>query len=348
MQELYRLLLRVAPAQLPVLLLGETGCGKEVLAETLHRSSLVAGARLVKINCAGLTESVVESELFGHERGAFTGAVQARAGVFEQASGGSLFLDEVAELSLRTQAKLLRVLESGEFCRVGGHEVRRARVRIIAATHPELVQRLRDGEFRRDLYYRLCGMVLEIPALRERICEIMPLARRFLARTCAELGRATPTLLPCAGEVLNEHPWPGNLRELRNAMERVAVTCLDPEVSGAWLKPHLRTPDAAAPIPETMPACGSAEGSGQSLRGTLRDHERRQIVEALQRSGGNQTHAAELLGISRRTLSNKLNVHAIERPRRSRRATSAPRRGDRGAGAARGWSQKELAGPWGS
>lgn len=311
MQGVKRLLRQLALSPLPILLIGETGCGKEVLADWVQRHSPRKDRRFVKVNCAGLSESVVESEIFGHERGAFTGAIQTRTGLFEAANGGTLFLDELAELPLRTQAKLLRVLENGEYTRLGSTEVRHVDVRLIAATHQQLTQMCEEGKFRRDLLHRLGGATVEIPPLRERVSEILGLAEYFLEKHRQSSGRAELTLSPEAERYMLTHPWPGNVRELRNAIGRgAALTCGTVITLEALML--TRTPSSPPPhnsAPEVLP---SSYGHGSSdLRGQVLAFEKARIVHALKQSKNNRTRAAMLLGISRRTLTNKLNQHNL-------------------------------------
>jgi DNA-binding NtrC family response regulator len=322
MKALFRLIERIGHASIPVLLLGETGSGKEVVAEWVHGCSKRAGRPFLRINCAGLTEAVVESELFGHERGAFTGATQAHRGLFEAADGGTLLLDELAELPLRTQAKLLRVLEAGEFTRLGSNQTRRVSVRFIAATHRPLPELVASGAFRSDLYYRLNGARLEIPPLRERRQEIVPLAQYFLQRLVGASGAPHARLHPSAEHALLGHHWPGNVRELRNVVEYAAALCtdglihatlLDLEYSVGFEREaafNLRAPSSTRVGTLTPAARGH-------LRQMLKSFERQCIDAALLRSEGNQTRAALELGISRRALTNKLTEHGIGRPRKS-------------------------------
>ncbi|KYF68711.1 sigma-54 interaction domain-containing protein [Sorangium cellulosum] len=289
----------VAPTPLPVLILGETGTGKEVVGEWIAGMSRHARDRFVKVNCASLSETLVESELFGHERGAFTGAVAPREGLFEAAHEGTLFLDEVGELSPRTQAKLLRTLEYGEIVRVGSTRPRRVDVRVIAATHRDLEQMVAEGEFRQDLYFRLNAVTLRIPPLRARTCEILPLAELFAARLSRRLERPAPRLTPAATSALLAHPWPGNIRELRHVIERAVVMAKGGPIQADHLM--LVAPRAQADA---------------GIRGDVRSFERDRILAALDRTRQNQTRAAELLGVSRRTLTNKLNAYGIARPRK--------------------------------
>ncbi|HEY2514967.1 MAG TPA: sigma-54 dependent transcriptional regulator [Polyangiaceae bacterium] len=307
-----------AASELPVLVLGETGVGKEVIGERIHRSSRRADGPLVKLNCASLTETVVESELFGHEKGAFTGAVTRRVGVFESADGGTLFLDELGELSLRTQAKLLRTLESGELVPVGGCRARRVDVRIVGATHRDLEQLVAEGLFREDLYFRLGGAILRIPPLRQRTSEIVPLAESFADRAARRSGIPTPRLTQPACDRLLAHDWPGNVRELRLVMERAVILARGGSVTPAHLDFCGRRP-ALRVLEPVSPACPEPPPSGElpiAMRDQVKTFERERILAALQQTGGNQTRAACLLGISRRTLTNKLNRYGLERPRK--------------------------------
>jgi two-component system, NtrC family, response regulator AtoC len=317
------LIVQIAKTKLPILVLGETGSGKEVMAELAHRHGAHDRRPLIKINCAGLTESVVESELFGHERGAFTGALQAHTGLFEQADGGTLLLDEVGELPPRTQAKLLRVLESGELMRVGSARSRRVSVRVIAATHRDLPQLVATGRFRQDLYFRLNGVTVTLAPLRERSEEVIPLALHFIARAAHRAEHTALGLSAAAQDALLAHDWPGNVRELRNVMERAAALCesrlIDVELLG------LDPASAPSKAPPAVDGGGlRAVGPTSGIRAAVRDFERARIVAALARTQGNQTAAAKLLGVSRRTLCNKLSAHEITRPRARSRAASAP------------------------
>lgn len=320
METLFALLARLSSSTLPLLVLGETGSGKEVVAEAVHRRSPLAARPLLRINCAGLTEALIESELFGHEKGAFTGAVMAHKGLFEEAHGGTLFLDEVAELPLAAQAKLLRVLESGEFMRVGSTQRRQAQVRIVAATHRHLPRLVERGSFREDLYFRLNAATVHVPPLRERRVEIIPLARLFLRRAAARSGLGELQLAADAEPPLLQYAWPGNLRELRNVMECAAAMATGGVVRASDLRLGQPLFSAAGPRPEQREAAPTApvllEEPGGNMRSQLLKHERGQIVSALEATGGNQTLAARALGISRRTLTNKLDLHGLDRPRK--------------------------------
>ncbi|MFO0568831.1 MAG: sigma 54-interacting transcriptional regulator [Polyangiaceae bacterium] len=309
----------VAAGDITVLLLGETGVGKELCAEFVHRLSRRAQAPLVRLNCAALPENLLESELFGYERGAFTGADKAKPGLLEGADRGSVFLDEVGELPLPTQAKLLRVLESREVTRLGALAPRKIDVRFVAATNRDLGQQVAVGSFRRDLLYRLSGMPVHIPALRERREEVAPLAERFALEATANLGRPKKEITTRAMRALEAHPWPGNVRELRNVMERAVLLSdrgpIDVEHLALDASPEA-APQSRAPGSITQPSAQPPQGD-LDLRRAMSEFERGQIQRALEAAGGNQTRAAELLGISRRALVSKLGEYGltIKKPR---------------------------------
>jgi two-component system response regulator AtoC len=312
MQRLHSLIERVAPGKIPVLLLGETGVGKEVFAETLHRLSPRATKPLLRLNCVAFSETLLESELFGHEKGAFTGAAQAKPGLLEDADGGTVFIDEVGELPGAIQVKLLRVIEDHEVMRIGSLKPRKLDVRFVAATNRNLEAEIAAGRFRQDLFFRLNGMTLVIPPLRERASEIEPLARAFLKRATREAGLQTePGLSAEALALLRSYSWPGNIRELRNVIERAVLLC-----AGSCIGPeHLPTDKMSAtfvPSPNVPPA------SPADLRMTLRSIEREQILDALAKCKGNQSQAAKLLGISRSTIIARIEQYGIGRPRRRR------------------------------
>jgi len=233
MANVERLIDMVARSNIDVLLLGETGVGKEVAAENIHRKSARASSPLLRINCSALPDSMIEAELFGYEKGAFTGAVQAKRGLLEAANGGTIFLDEVGELSLATQVKLLRVVERREVLRIGSLRPNALDVRLVAATHVDLVAAVSARTFREDLYHRLNGVTIRVPPLRERVSEIVPLARTFLEGACAAAGRTTVRLSVAAERALEAHAWPGNVRELRKTMERAIVFCQADEIDAA-------------------------------------------------------------------------------------------------------------------
>jgi DNA-binding NtrC family response regulator len=287
---------RVAPSMVNVLVQGETGVGKELLAERIHRSSPRADKPLVKVNCAAFTPSLFESQMFGHERGAFTGAIDAQLGTFEAADGGTLFLDEVAELGLDLQAKLLRVVEDRVVTRVGAVQGRHIDVRFIAASNKPLANCVDDGSFRADLYFRLAGVTIEIPPLRERGDEIRALAEMFVART-----PDAPALSSAAVDRLRGYGWPGNIRQLRNVIERAIVMC-----DGASIEPeHVVFDEPTARAAQPLPAKLDPDNA---------EH----VAAALTACAGNQTRAARMLGISRNTLLARLDHHGLPRPRKSR------------------------------
>jgi len=295
---LIELVARAAPTTATVLITGESGTGKEKIAEALHAGSGRAAGPLVAINCAALPDTLIESELFGHERGAFTGASERRAGRFEQADGGTLFLDEIGELSEAAQARLLRVLETRRFERVGGARTLAVDVRLIAATHRDLRERVRAGKFREDLYYRIGVVPLHVPPLRERREDIVPLAEHFLARFAAAMGRRGAAFSPAAQAALAAHWWPGNVRELRNVVERAVVLADRSLIELDDLDPL--APPAA---PSTAADTASAPAAPPAA---LHDLERDAVVRALATTRGNKAQAAQLLGIDRTTLYKKL------------------------------------------
>jgi two-component system response regulator AtoC len=299
----------VARSPVNVLIQGETGVGKEVLASTLHALSGRAGP-FVRINCAALSETLLESELFGHEKGAFTGAVASRAGLLEAAEDGTVFLDEIGELPLGIQAKLLRAVEAREVLRLGSTRPISISVRFVAATNRELSEEVSGGRFRRDLYFRLDGVTLRIPPLRERIDLIAPLALRFLAHARPKRPHAPPELLGA----LAAYDWPGNVRELKAVIERAVLLAGKDELGVRHLTftPRSREPAASIPPPSADPA-SSSEDLAFLTAEQRTDRER--ILDALERSAGNQTRAAKLLEISRTTLVNKLALYRIPRPR---------------------------------
>jgi two-component system, NtrC family, response regulator AtoC len=338
MRELHRIVDLVAKGDLSVVLLGETGTGKDVLADALHRRSPRSGSTYVRLNCAALPDALLESELFGYERGAFTGAVQAKPGLLEIADGGSLFLDEIAELPLTVQAKLLRVLENREITRVGGLRSRHVDVRIICATNRDLASQVRSGAFRQDLFFRLNGITLTIPPLRSRRSEIAPLAREFIREVCRHAGRP---LLPMSDEgfaFLESQTWPGNVRELRNAIERAVTLCTEERIELRHLAPlestfgqlpSLVDDRATTPLLAVPPSLPSLPDEGptdvglqEDARRAARALERRRIAEAMDRCGGNQTRAAQLLRVSRRTLVARLTEYGFARPLKDRRSGS--------------------------
>jgi Nif-specific regulatory protein len=307
---------KVAKSNTTVLIRGETGTGKELIAGAIHHNSLRAARNFVKVNCAALQENLLESELFGHEKGAFTGADKQRIGRFEQSDGGSLFLDEVGDMSPSTQAKILRVLQEHEFERLGGTRTIRVDVRLVAATNRDLSQMVSQGLFREDLYYRLNVVSIEMPPLRDRKEDIAPLANFFIRRFSGELKKKIDGLEPDAQKMLMRYNWPGNIRELENAIERAMLL-----TEGRLITPDdLRLGETAmsqsardAQTPVKLPPSGIA----------LEEIERCALVEALKMSNWVQKDAAELLSISPRVMNYKIKTLGIEFPR-GRRAAPAP------------------------
>ncbi len=304
MRKLAVFLERVAPTQSTVLILGESGTGKELAAGTIHALSQRGQAPFVAINCAAIAENLLESELFGHERGAFTGAVSQHEGVFARAHGGTLFMDEVGELSPAAQARMLRVLETRTLTRVGGTKEFSVDVRLIAATHRDLAKMTREGTFRQDLLYRLSVIQTRLPPLRERREDIPALATHFVESLSESIGRRVTEFTPAALAVLGRYGWPGNVRELRNVIERALVLGDGPTLDIDDLPPELAH---AAPLPAPQ---GSSSGTAQVVR-PLRELEREAIDAALIATGGNKARAAALLGIDRSTLYRKLKDHGL-------------------------------------
>jgi DNA-binding NtrC family response regulator len=292
LQEVYDVVHRAAASAMPALVTGESGTGKELVARALHSLSGRTGD-FVAVNCAALPENLLESELFGHEKGAFTGADRDKPGLLEAASRGTLFLDEITELPASLQPKLLRALEEGEVRRLGSTQPRRFDVRFIAATNRDIEQLLAEGEFREDLYWRLHVLHIHVPPLRERVADIPLLAEHFLA------GR---TIAPEAMALLTAYPWPGNVRELRNALDRALTLATTPEIQPRDLPPRIR--EAAGATARV------ATASARQL--PLRDVERAYILEILRQTGGNKSKTAEILGVDRKTLYRKLDEYRFD------------------------------------
>jgi transcriptional regulator with AAA-type ATPase domain len=298
MARVAELLRLVARGNISVLLLGETGVGKEVAARALHDASPRSQQPFLPLNCAATPDTLLESELFGHERGAFTGATSAKQGLIEAADGGTLFLDEVGEMPATVQAKLLRLLESGELRRVGSVQPRHVDVRFVSATNRDLAECVSQGTFRQDLFFRLAGIPIEIPPLRQRRLELTDLAHRFAEESAARIGIPTPTISDRAHEALNAHDFPGNIRELKNVIERAVLLATTGRIEARDL---------------ALDATAVAAGSSADLRSSVRDFERQRIVDALEATNGNQTAAAKLLEIGRRTLIDKMQAYGIAR-----------------------------------
>ncbi len=300
MRELFETLALVAPSDATVLITGESGTGKELVAGAVHHNSPRSGGPFVKVNCAALHENLLESELFGHEKGAFTGAAEQRKGRFELADKGTLFLDEIGDMSPTTQAKILRVLQEGEFERLGGTRTIKVDVRLLAATHKDLQQMVDEGSFRQDLFFRLSVVPLELPPLRERAEDIPTLAGHFLAKYSAKNRKDIRGLHPEALDALLAYPWPGNIRELENTLERAVILCLGEQIG-------LRE------LPVAVRAATESNERPFALRPghTLKEMEKDLIRATLAQTDGNRTRAAEILGISRQTLQNKLKEYGL-------------------------------------
>jgi DNA-binding NtrC family response regulator len=341
----------VAQSSITILIVGETGSGKEVLAECVHACSPLSKKPLLRVNCAAFSEGILASQLFGHEKGAFTGAHATKIGLFEAADGGTLFLDEIGELALATQAKLLRVLERGEVTRVGAHTPRHVDVRVISATNRDLRARVGSGQFRSDLYFRLNGITLTIPPLRKRPDDIIPLAHFFAERFAERLNSGTPVLSEDAKLVLQRYRWPGNVRELKTVIERALILSDGGLISANLLqldggftreheasdRPEDHGPSSSQPglPPPSSQANDASNGEparksspvrprpkterslAEDLRNELARADRERIVEALKQAG-TQAGAAQILGMSRRTLIYKLDALDIPRPRKGR------------------------------
>ncbi len=308
MREVHKRIGMAAASAAPVLVLGETGSGKEMVARALHRHSARAHAPFVAINCAAIPKELLESELFGHVRGAFTGATTDRPGCFRAADGGVLLLDEIGDMAPGVQAKILRVLQEGEVTPLGGHKTVRVDVRVVAATHRDLAAAVRDGSFREDLFYRLNVLVVRLPALRERLADIIPLAEHFLRRAAARQDGVAPKALSAgAAQALLRHGWPGNVRELRNVMERCQALVRHRVIDAADLA---LDSDAATATP------GDAALPADWLQGSLPDAverlERILIQHALSHSQGNRAEAARALGIHRQLLYRKMAQYGLE------------------------------------
>jgi DNA-binding NtrC family response regulator len=307
MLNVYKMVARVAKSSAPVLVLGDSGTGKELVARAVHAHSARASGPFVAVSCAAMTETLLESELFGHEKGAFTGAERTRRGLFEQATGGTLFLDEIGEVPPKMQAQLLRVLQEGEIRRVGGSENIKVDVRVVAATHRDLDDEVKQNRFREDLLFRLRVVSLRLPALKERLEDVPPLVDYFLAQAARKEGRAPPAIAPEAMEALKHYSWPGNVRELRNAVER-AMAVASPDVI---LHSDLPAEITGRPVVVAGARSGGSDGIIAD-RPTLSTLERRYVELILAETGGNKKRTAEILGIDRRTLYRTLDRERTE------------------------------------
>ncbi len=301
MQNVFETLSLVAPSDATVLINGESGTGKELIAAALHHNSKRKHGPFIKVNCAALHENLLESELFGHEKGAFTGADSLREGRFELANRGTLFLDEIGDMSLTTQAKILRVLQEGELDRVGGNKTIKVDVRLVAATHRDLTAMVEDGDFRQDLFFRLSVVPIELPPLRDRLEDIPVLADFFLKRYAGKNKKDIRGFHPQALMLLTRYNWPGNIRELENTIERGVILCLGEQITPRELPPQMLPDDFKTTDIERSPA-GSL---------TLKDVEREAIRATLEQTGGNRSRSAKLLGIARQTLLNKIKEYGL-------------------------------------
>jgi DNA-binding NtrC family response regulator len=297
MQRVFETIRKVAETDLTVLIRGESGTGKELVAQALHQRSVRKERPFVAVNCAAISRELVESELFGHEKGAFTGAEARRVGRFEAAHGGTIFLDEIGDMAPETQAKVLRVLQERAFERVGGSRPLQVDVRVVAATHRDLEREVREGRFREDLYYRLKVVEIELPPLRERLEDVPALAARFLAQLAERHERPPRRLTPGALAHLARHAWPGNVRELRNVIERAAVLAAGEEIEAAELA--LDAPREAAGDPEALPF-------GEAKRSAIEQFERSYLLRALRAHEGNISRTAEAIGMVRQSLQQKI------------------------------------------
>ena len=315
MQRVLETVLQVAPSRASVLITGESGTGKELIAAAIHEHSPRNGGPFVKLHCAALADSLLESELFGHERGAFTGAAGRRDGRFHQADGGTLFLDEIGEIPASTQIKLLRFLQEREFERVGGNQTIKVDVRIVAATNRDLAQLVREGKFREDLYYRLNVVSIEVPPLRARASDIPLLAAHFLRKYTAENGKTIHGFSAEALDCIIHHDWPGNVRELENAVERAVVVCRSDEIRLDDLAPSISTVSGPHGSRDEMPVVPGA---------TLADLEKYAILKTLEHTGGSTSRAAQMLGISPRKIQYRLRDYAGRGPRGVAGVAGAP------------------------
>tara|TARA_B100001123_G_scaffold361905_1_gene418706 strand:- start:378 stop:1787 length:1410 start_codon:yes stop_codon:yes gene_type:complete len=315
-QYLKEMVLKVAKTEATVLITGENGTGKELVAKELHKKSLLTDQPYIRVNCAAISETLMESEFFGHEKGAFTGATQRREGRFELADGGTILLDEISEIAPSLQAKLLRVLQEKEFERVGGDKTLQVKVRVLATTNRNLMAEVEKGNFREDLYYRLNVFPIEVPPLRERLEDIALLADTFLARQARKHGLAQATFAKKAKQVMLDHHWPGNVRELENAVERAVILAeagqtIDPELLGlgaASFPSHSSTRSGV----QSVNGETGVEANASGVISTMEEIERKHILHALESTGGNRTKTAELLEINVRTLRNKIRQYKLE------------------------------------
>jgi transcriptional regulator with GAF, ATPase, and Fis domain len=314
MQEVFRLVEQVAPARSTILITGESGTGKELIAKAIHEASPRAGKPFVTVNSSNIPSELLESELFGHTRGAFTGAVAVKKGLFEVADGGSIFLDEIGDIPPETQVRLLRVIQEREFTPLGDTTPRRVDVRIIAATNIELKEAVKQGTFREDLYYRLAVVPIELPPLRDRREDILALAQHFIRKYNEENGRhVSEHLAPDVLASLEAYTWPGNVRELENTVERAVVIAPGDEVTRECLRPEISDPQSVAAGSHEGASATAVQdiGRGVNFYDEVRRFEIDLIRRALERTGGHQSRAARLLGMNATTLNSKIKTYNI-------------------------------------
>ncbi len=297
MAEMMQIVDRIASTDIPVIVTGESGTGKELVANIIHSQSSRSEKPYIKINCASIPETLLESELFGHEKGAFTDAKEIRKGKFEIAEGGTIFFDEIGEMSINTQAKLLRVIQEKEFEKLGSNNIQKMDVRFIAATNKDLRQLVGEGKFREDLYYRLSVVHLEIPSLNERKEDILPLVNYFINAFNKKYDKSIKSISNETISIFLEHSWPGNIRELKNCMERSIIFCDDSEISPKNLPMQYKK---------------TADFSGSNIKSVYDKVTREVILDALNKANGNKTKAADILNINRRTLYNKMKHLELE------------------------------------
>jgi two-component system response regulator AtoC len=301
MQEIFSTIRKVAPLDTTVLIHGETGTGKELIARALHHNGPRKNKKLVTINCGAMPHELLESELFGHKRGSFTGATGDKAGLFETANGGTIFLDEIGDMPQPLQIKLLRALQEGEIRRVGGNTPHKVDIRVIAATNRDLAADIRDGRFRQDLFYRLNVVPVTLPPLRERTVDILPLTEHFLEKYTRKMKKDNIRIAPPAIKLLLNHPWNGNVRELENTIERAVALCGDSKILSAEHFPQLESDTAIFDQLERH----------KSLKQKLRSVERQIVIDTLEKTGWNVTRAAEILEVTRQHLHNKIKQYSI-------------------------------------
>jgi len=314
MQEVFRLVEQVAPARSTVLITGESGTGKELIAKAIHEASTRAGRPFVTVNSSNIPSELLESELFGHTRGAFTGAIAAKKGLFEVADGGSIFLDEIGDIPPETQVRLLRVIQEREFTPLGDTSPRRVDVRIIAATNIDLKEAVRQGGFREDLYYRLAVVPIELPPLRDRLEDILPLAQHFIQKYNEENAReVSEQMAPEVLALLESYSWPGNVRELENTIERAVVIAPGNEISKECLRPEISDPKSVVSSSHEGASSGAVGeiGRGINFYEEVRRFEIDLIRRALEQTGGHQSRAARLLGMNATTLNSKIKTYNI-------------------------------------